>query len=401
MPVASLSLSCMFSGKIYSPLIRILRNGVHFWNSVEYRSIENEKKAIFHYLKNKIIFPFPSLGSAVQFERLKRATQTGSSVCGTGIGLYIGPEGSLEYQQLISTLFMRKDDIYQIDLTRFKCRNNDGFVEYNGVDLPRYDYSHSAFNGIIYVEGEAHVWGILGGRSHEDHFIIDKEENPDPKDYYAGPDGAGNNSYSNNTLDEFEDMNNNGYLDAPEGSCNLIIVTKPGSSLYIDHNIFQLAYPNWENHKLLLISGGTMHLSASSPKATVIEASLLAIGKHNELSFIVDWGSPGNDRIDNYWAEMSNGNYQYDINADGKLSQDNGEGQPEDRDEYNMKKAHALILRGNLLLSGKADFGEYANNGHILKLIYDEKLSRSHQECSPFLPVWKAVKGSIKLLPDD
>ena len=34
--------------------------------------------------------------------------------------------------------------------------------------------------------------GILGGRSREDFYTVDKEENPDPEQYYPGPDGFGN-----------------------------------------------------------------------------------------------------------------------------------------------------------------------------------------------------------------
>ena len=337
---------------------------------------------------------------AIDFENLKRASQINAQ-CGTGIGLYIGPEGSPEYKQMIDTHFRREGNTYQIDLTKFKCRGKDGFAEYNGIELPRFDGTQSIFNGIIFVEGQVHVWGIMGGRSNEDYFVIDKEENPDPEQYYPGTDGAGNNTYSNNFLDRYEDDNKNGYLDAPGGSCNLLIVTSLGSSLYIDHNIFQPAYPNWKNHKLFLLSGGTMHLSASSPKTTIIEASLIVLGKHNGLSFIIDDESTGKKRIDNYWAKTRHGSYEYDLNADGKFSWDNNEGQPEDRNEFSMKNAHALIIRGNLIMRGQANFGEYFNDNHIVAFIYDEALTRSYPACFPAFPLWKAVISTIKTFPEE
>jgi hypothetical protein len=388
-----------FAGKVYAPVLRMNRKGTDFWHTVEYGKIENEHNAIFHVNKQKMILPYPSLRAVIDFQTLKRAAQSNNK-CGKGIGLYLGPEGSLEYQTIIDKQFKRSEGIYQIDLTRLRCNNPEEFIEYRGTVLPRYDSSFSKFNGVIYVEGELHIWGISGGRSAEDFYTLDKEENPDPEQYYRGPDGYGNNAYSNNVLDAGEDWNNNGYLDEPGGGCTLIVVTAPGHSLYIDHNIFQIPFPNRKNHTIMLISGGVVHLSSSSPKTTVIEASIIALGKHNDASFIVDDAPRGRERLDNYWAKTVSGRYVYDVNADGVLSWDNHEGQPEDRNEHAMKKAHALIIRGNLILCGKADFGEYYPH-HILKFMYDAQLVFINSQCCPFIPVWKIVKGSVELIKDD
>ncbi len=382
-------------GKIYSPYIYISEEQVSFWNNVEFlMSIINEEKGIYYSPKHQLVKPYLSLNKIINIHHLKEATQK-SFICGNGIGLYIGKEGSPDYIEIINKHFRRDDSSYQIDLGKIKCNDASKFISYNNETLPRFDGSESAFNGIIYVDGDVHIWGILGGRSEEDFFIIDKNENPEK--LYPGPDGLGNNTYSNNFLDKGEDLNKDEYLEPSNKGCNLIIISGQGFPIIIDHNIFQPSYPNWKENKLFLISGGIIQLASYSPKTTIIEASMIAMQKLNGFSFIVENSESG--RLKNYWAKNSKDAYIFDLNANSLLETNNGEGQSEDRNEFNIINASSLIIRGNLILKGKADFRDY--NHHIIKLIYDEQLNYQHPSCYPYIPIWKYVIGSFKIKEND
>lgn len=233
------SISEFYVGRVYSPSIDIVKEGVRFWNRVEYVNwINNAGNGKFLSSVNKLAIEYPSLKEVVNFSKLENSTKE-SGKCGRGIGLYIGEDADAEYAKVINELFRMNDGDYYIDLWRLKCNGANGFVEYNDVDLPRYDSSKEGFNGIIYIDGNLH----LGWLEEKFSSLLQNREAKFKNDFHA------------------------------ESNCSITIATKPKANIYIENNLTGLD----NKDKLYLIAGGVFYISY--PAVNYVKASMLSTGE--------------------------------------------------------------------------------------------------------------------------
>lgn len=417
------------------------------------------------------IDPYPSLTSLVDLDFYEDAVEN-SNVCGTGMGLYIGNSGSSAVKNQSNDLFgmkdtgkpgvddltdsskwsaaqgeavtgcMNDDDCYQIDLTLFDFAANP--ITYGGKQLVGWNgakLTPASFNGVIFVDGELHIWGILGGRSSEDAVVVDKvtsydsnlyrptkfgdKLNPDtekigssavtlgkpfhhhPKfDKLASPYSSWtSNRYSNNALDTGEDANGNGILDAAKKGRTLTIVTEQNSDIVIDHNIYYGEDAFGNRVSLGLIAGDAMYVDPSSPRALVATGALLARGYDTysgwDGSFIALPNSNQTTHRLNLWAKSrgevapSDSTYIYDLDGDGTIETDIGQGQSGDRNEKKMRDAWVNLDLGNMVTAESASWGPWVTTAHAGVKIYDFGLIAAEPPCWPVLPYYGMVAGSF------
>ncbi|MFC2172109.1 PilX N-terminal domain-containing pilus assembly protein [Acidobacteriota bacterium] len=391
----------VFDGHIYADGdLTLSGTGIVFNKNVEYvNNLVNSDNgsyngAVIHPPSSKI-----ALTDLVDLNHLEQASKQPGK-CGSGaIGLYIGPDTGAKN----NALFERSSGVYQIDLTLFNFSgaldSPQKAIEYDGTNLIRFDHTHAIkkFNGVIFVEGELHIWGINGGRSVEDFTVLDQDKSANSGIWYPGPNGLGNNNYSNNVLDSKEDGDNggesDGKLDPAKQGFNLTIVTASGYDIYIDHNIFTGQDFNGRDVNVALISGDAIYVSPDSPKTTIIEASLLALGEDSGNSFIPAGNATTHQ--DNYWAELKDGgDYIYDVNRDGIFENNNHVGQVGDRNETDMLGAWSLILDGNLVTTNTISYGQWSSGGHIQVYRYNESLQTAKPSCYPCVGKYDIMAGT-------
>jgi hypothetical protein len=416
------------------------------------------------------IKPYPSLTSLVDLAFYEDAVKT-ANVCGTGLGLFIGNSGSAAVKAQSLDLFGMhdggapgvdklddltkwlaaddeavtgcafKDDCYQIDLTLFDFAANP--ITYGGKQLIGWNgakLTPANFNGIIYVDGELHIWGILGGRSPEDAVVVDKITSYDSnlerwkkfdkldsdtekignslvtlgKPFHHHPKFPKlalsyllqtSNHYSNNALDAGEDANGNGILDPAKKGRNLTIVTDKDSDIIIDHNIYYGEDAFGNRPSLGLIAGDAMYVDPSSPRALVATGAFLARGFDTydgwDGSFMA---LPKTDQTThrlNLWAKArgevapTDSTYIYDLDGDGLLETDIGQGQAGDRNEKKMRDAWVNLDLGNMVTAESASWGPWVSTAHAGVKIYDFGLIAAEPPCWPVLPYYGMVAGSF------
>jgi len=239
-----------YSGKVYAPQINVQKDGVNFWNKVEYwKELSGDEKANFLGGSVNIISSYPKLDTIVDFNKYKESAKT-EDVCGAGIGFYIGEDAMEEYVKVITELFKIGEGSYFIDLSRLRCIGNDDYIMYDGNILPRYDGSSGRFNGVIYVDGDLHIRKKAAGVKNED-----KNLHKDLGD-----------------MSRYEDR---------YGNCNILIITKPGCNVYVEDDLLGLE----QGGSLYLVSGGIYYISY--PKVNVINASMLAVGENQGYSVLL------------------------------------------------------------------------------------------------------------------
>jgi hypothetical protein len=151
----------------------------------------------------KKIPAYPPLTALVNLNFFESAAK-GAGVCGNGMGLFIGDDGSNALKDQSRRLFEMKDGsqpgvddlmdaskwatsegeavtgclneapCYQIDFTLFDFTADP--ITYGGKTVIGWNgqpLRPSTFNGVIWSKGELHVWGILGGRSTVDWVTVD------------------------------------------------------------------------------------------------------------------------------------------------------------------------------------------------------------------------------------
>ena len=386
------------SGKMYSAsTINLTGSPITFLKDVEYvTSLTNQNYGTYYGQIVDLAAAYPTLTTLVDLNNFELSGKEGGH-CGAAAGLYIGGDAGA----MNNALFTRSAGVYQIDLTLFDLsgptKSPAQAVTYNGTALKRFSDGAplTAFSGVIFVEGELHIWGMLGGRSVEDATVLDKSKPAGPA-WYAGPNGSGMNLYSNNELDSGEDGSGggtvNGGLDPRKLGQNLTIVTGTGQDIVIEHNIFMGYSPAGAPVRMALISGDAIYVAANSPKTIVIEAALLARGEDGGIS----WQPLGDATThqDNYWAKAPDGSYVYDLDNDGTLESNNGASVAGDRNENSMLSAWALIERGNLVTAGTPVSGIWASASHLRNYAYDPTLVTSEPPCYPVLALYQVVPGT-------
>ncbi|MBA2564733.1 MAG: pilus assembly PilX N-terminal domain-containing protein [Gemmatimonadetes bacterium] len=415
------------------------------------------------------ILPYPPLTSLVDLGYYENAG-TKAGYCGDGIGLYIGVvQGPGSVQDQSRSLFLMEDvpkpgvenlasisdwsnskgeavngcmnaaGCYQIDLTLFDFAADT--VTYGGIgllDVTGAKLLRKNFNGVIYVDGELHVWGILGGRSTEDRVVVDSITSYDatfrrPTDvgnlnpgletigtwprgkpfhhhprfsYLKAPyNGWLSNRYSNNALDAGEDANGNGILDPARKGTNLTVVTPLDDDIIVDHNIHYGTDRNGNRVSLGLLSGDAIFIDANSPRMLVATGAMLARGSDNlngwNGSFVA---LPNNDQTThrlNFWAKAggdsnpADSTYVYDMNGTGMIETNIGQGLAGDRNETSMRAAWANLALGNNVTAAGASWGPWVTTPHAGTKIYDFDLLAAEPPCWPVLPYYGTVSGSF------
>ncbi len=231
-----------YIGRLYAPQIEVLKGGINFWNRVEYVNWLDDRGSNFLDTLIKLPIEYPKLRAVIDFSELENATKK-SNICGNGIGFYIGQDGFDEYVDLINKLFRIGEDVYFIDLDLLKYGRGEDFIEYNGVELLRYDGLSGSFNGIIYVDGD-----LLLGKSREN---IKKG--------------------GTSTLESSTELG---------GECNLLVITGLNHDIYIEDEKVSLS----GGCSLYLISGGVIYFAY--PIVNEIRASLLALGDREGYSIL-------------------------------------------------------------------------------------------------------------------
>jgi hypothetical protein len=420
---------------------------------------------------------YPPLTALVDLTFYENAVKN-PNVCGDGVGLFIGTTtggipGAVKKQA--EDLFGIKDtgkpgvddltsasqwaasqgeavtgckntsggppQCYQIDLTLFDFAADP--ITYGGVDVIGWDGSplgRDEFNGVIYVNGELHIWGILGGRSPEDRVVVDTVTTYDAtltrpigfpsgflnpptepvnilargKPFHHHPDfgklaapwnALTANIYSNNALDAGEDANGNGILDPAGLGKSLTIVTDVNSDIVIDHNIYYGTDPNGNRVSLGLLGGDVIYVDMNSPRMLVATGALL--GRGYDLygtwkgSFIA---LPNNDQLThrrNFWAKSAgdsnpaDSTYVYDMSGNGLIETDIGQGLVGDRNETAMRDAWVNLDLGNMVTGGSASWGPWVTTPHAGIKIYDFQLLVAEPPCWPVLPYYGTVPGSF------
>jgi len=394
------------SGRVYSgDDISLTGPVATFLQRVEYAgSMFNSGNGVFQQGHQQVP-PLPSIPSLVNLTFFENASKN-AGVCSSGRGIYVGFDGPTALDTQTSNLFRAYEggtpaggsgswgnpgcragsSCYAIDLTLFDFSASP--VTYGGNIVLGYDGQPlTNFNGVIWVDGELHVWGHLGGRSPEDKTITDTQG-------YLTPPFVAANVYSNNRLDAGEDGSggpNNGVLDTRNRGVSLGIYSD--THIAIDHNVFAGADSLGNPVRMALVSRNLTFLDGYSPKLTRVESAVLAVTD--------TWTGYGDhsDHQSNYWANLNGSaapnSYQYDVDWDGTLETNNGASRSEDRDETSMFDAWAIQNLGNLVVSDPPTSGHWASHPHPRFYTYDTQLQTAEIPCYPTLPNYGVVPGSF------
>jgi hypothetical protein len=213
------------------------------------------------------------------------------------------------------------------------------------------------------------------------------------------------NHYSNNVLDAGEDLNGNGILDPAGVGRSLTIVTEKDFDIVIDHGIFYGETPQGDRVSLGLLSGDAIYVDPSSPRALIATGALLAEGYDDYNgwygSFVALPNSNQTTHRPNFWAKgagdlvPTDSTYVYDLDGDGTLETDIGQGQAGDRNEKQMRDAWVNLDLGNMVTARSASWGPWVTTAHAGVKIYDFGLIAAEPPCWPVLPHYGMVSGSF------
>ncbi|MFQ5890351.1 MAG: PilX N-terminal domain-containing pilus assembly protein [Gemmatimonadota bacterium] len=389
-------------GRLYSGnVITLTGPNITLMQRVEYaRLIRNTAWGDFRQGHSRVD-PKPSMTDLADMTFFEQASKN-AGVCTAGRGLYIGQDGFSAVGRQTADLFRntggRKPSNRSgcrdgpsctvIDLTLFDFSASP--IRYAGAPLIGFDGTPlTDFNGVLFVDGELHVWGHLGGRSVEDATVTDTRN-------YMTPPTVPVNLYSNNRLDRFEDGANGGSVDgklAPAGrGVNLGIYSS--GNIYIDHNIFAGENESGLPVRMALVARNNVRIDSYSPRAIFIEAAVLAVNG--------TWSpygrSPSTHQF-NYWAnnrgDLPPATRKYDLDGDGVLEGNTFVGRPGDRNENNVLRAWTLRNDGNLVTRTSPNSGVWSAYGHPRYYNYDTELRTSEVPCYPTMPDYGIVSGSF------
>ncbi len=395
------------SGRLYSgDDINLTGPTATFLQRVEYADqLLNPGNGVFQQGYQKIP-PLPSIPSLVNLTFFENASKN-AGVCSSGRGLYIGTDGSGVVDAQSTTLFRAyrsgspagyssswgtpgcrsATSCYAIDLSLFDFAASP--VTYGGIPLVGYDGAPlTNFNGVIWVDGELHVWGHLGGRSPEENTVVDTQG-------YLTPPFVAQNEYSNNLLDAGEDGNNGGLADGQLDAANrgVSLGIYANSHIAIDHNIFVGSDSIGNPVRMALVSRNLTFLDGYSPKLTRVESAVLAVTN--------TWTGFGdhNTHRPNEWANLNGdqppNSYVFDTNWDGVIQANNGMTRSEDRNETSMRDSWAIQNLGNLVVATRPSSGHWASHAHPRFYTYDWRLQTAEIPCYPTLPDYGIVPGSF------
>ncbi|MFQ5745618.1 MAG: hypothetical protein ACE5HF_00190 [Gemmatimonadota bacterium] len=373
-----------------------------FLRPVEY--VQNLVNAAFGTFRqgNARVPALPSLTALTNMTFFENASKN-AGVCTSARGLYIGRDGGAAVDNQSANLFQstvgrrtnqgvsgcrNSNTCYLLDLTLFDFTANP--VTYDGNALIAFNGSPLRdFNGVVFVDGEVHVWGHLGGRSVEDQTITDTYN-------YNSPPTRAVNLYSNDRLDTNEDGSNggtaNGFLDTRNRGVNLGVYSI--DDIFIDHNIFAGADSAGLPVRLALVANSDVRIDSYSPRTIIMETAVLA-----RLASWRPYGTSTSAHRLNEWANnrgsLSPNSYVYDLDGDGTLEVNTGVGQSGDRNETSMRSAWTLRNEGNLVVNTSPNSGVWSANGHPRYYNYDTQLQTAEIPCYPTLPNYGIVLGSF------
>lgn len=415
------------AGRVYSAGdIGIVAPTATFLRSVEYvGSLQNPGYGDFRQGYQQIQ-PLQSIPDLVDLSFFEDATKA-AGVCGEGRGLYIGTDGSPAVDAQTEALFRASEAGpvgskpaagYESDEARAGCRDGNGCY---AIDLTLFDFSASPityggtplvgydgqpltdFNGVIWSDGEVHVWGHLGGRSPEDLTVTDGLG-------YMTPPFVANNEYSNDVLDLNEDGSGGGVADGlldPAGRGANVGIYADGH-LYIDHNVWAGTAADGTDVRVALVARRDIRIDSYSPKTIVVEAAILSVTESWRPQGDVEWKWQGgwtleNDsHQDNDWANNAGDSppntYKFDLDGDGTLEGNNGANYPNDQNENNVRWAWTLRNVGNLVVNESPHSGPWSQPSwkpHPRFYTYDTKLQTAEIPCYPTLPDYGMVPGSF------
>lgn len=432
------------TGRVYADGNIDLRNqsNIRFMREVETTgAIVGEPNATYDRGNRQGIPPYPPLTNLVDLAFFRNAALN-AGVCGSGVGLHIGSDvvavasqsanlfglgtaypsriGTNPITGRPSTCNSGLTSCYQIDLTQFDLAADP--ITYGGRTLRSaggVTLTPDNFNGVIYVNGQVHVWGILGGRSAEDKVVADND-GPGGTPLYNHPQGGGapflnsatlaangGNFYSNNALDAGEDTNGNGLLDPARTGRSLLIVTPSNRDVVIDHNVLMGADTTGTRVSLGLIGGNRVYVDEAAPRTTLVEAAVIAMGTASGVwtveGSVAAQGGISRTHPDNFWAKnggdaTAGSSYQFDLNQNGALEADNGDpGQPEDGQELAMLTSSVFRFSGSLVVGASPNTAAYTvvTPDRPRSYRYDTALINNEIPCYPTLPRYGVVPGTF------
>jgi hypothetical protein len=433
------------TGRVYSAGNLDLRNqtNIHFMREVEaVGSVLGASNATYDRGYEQGVPPYPPLTALVDLNFFRNASQN-ANVCGTGTGLYIGadvPSVASQSANLfgMGTAYPTRDgknpltgrlstcnggltSCYQIDLGLFDFTSNP--ISYGGRPLQAVgggSLTPDNFNGVIYVNGQVHVWGILGGRSAEDRTVADDDGMPGGAPLYNHPQGGGapfvdsallaangGNFYSNDMLDAGEDANANGTLDPALRGRPINIVVPATRDIVIDHNIFMGTDTTGTRVSLGLIAGNKVYVDEAAPRTTIVEAAVIAMstasGAWTVEGAVASGGGLSITHPDNFWAKNGGDldpgtSYQYDLNQNGALEANNGDGGTAvDSQELSMLLSAVFRFNGSLVVGGSPNTAAYTAGtpDRPRSYRYDSDLINNEIPCYPTLPRYGVVAGTF------
>jgi hypothetical protein len=87
--------------------------------------------------------------------------------------------------------------------------------------------------------------------------------------------------------------------------------------------------------------------------------------------------------------------YIYDLDGDGVIETDIGQGKAGDRNEKEMRDAWLNLDLGNMVVAESASWGPWVTTAHAGVKIYDFGLLVAEPPCWPVLPYYGMVPGSF------
>ncbi len=398
------------SGRVYSGDDVILTGPTStFLSRVEYASqLSNPSYGVFQQGHGRVQ-PLESISALVNLPFFENASKN-AGVCSAGRGLYIGFDGPGSIDNQTDNLFRayrngspatrntsgsragcrNRTSCYLLDMTQFDFSASP--VTYGGTPVLGYDGNAlTNFNGIIFSDGELHVFGHLGGRSPEDATVTDTMS-------YMTPPFVSANFYSNNTLDVGEDGTGGGALDGllDPDSVGVSLGIYSDETIWIDHNVWagrdSLGLPV----RMALVSEDSVRIDHFSPRVIFAQTAVLAVngtwrpggttGTHKRN----DWAANGGD--------AGPGTYRFDLNQNGTIQANNGAAVFGDRDERAIRNAWTLYSLGNLVVARRPSSSPWTSvsPAHPRFYEYDTQLLLSEIPCYPTLPDYGIVPGSFR-----